>query len=239
MSFWAQVGQFFVHNYALLLSEAGHQIVLALLAVCTATVIALPIGVTVGHLHRWSFLAISGGNALRALPTLAIVAIGIGIYGLGYVNIWVALVVLALPLILTNTYVAVDGVSHEMVEAARGMGMNAWQIVTRVELPSAVPLIMAGIRTATVYVIATAYLAGFAGSPGTLGDIITNPGSYQLAGVLAASVVAVALAFLAELVLGVAQRALTPRGLSYLRDDHHPTPDAPATPTTTAASAAA
>jgi osmoprotectant transport system permease protein len=119
------------------------------------------------------------------------------------------------------------------------MGMNAWQIVTRVELPSAVPLIMAGIRTATVYVIATAYLAGFAGSPGTLGDIITNPGSYQLAGVLAASVVAVALAFLAELVLGVAQRALTPRGLSYLRDDHHPTPDAPATPTTTAASAAA
>ncbi|HEY2205785.1 MAG TPA: ABC transporter permease subunit [Pseudonocardia sp.] len=218
MGFWGEVGRFFADNWALLLSEAVHQLGLSLAAVGAAIVVALPIGVVVGHLHRWSFLAVNGGNVLRALPTLAIIAIGIGIYGLGWVNIWVALVVLALPLILTNTYVAIDGVSHELVEAARGMGMNAWQIVWRVELPSAVPLIMAGVRTATVYVIATAYLAGFAGSPGTLGDIITNPGSFQLSGVLAASVVAVALAFLAEAVLAVAERALTPRGLTYQRE---------------------
>jgi osmoprotectant transport system permease protein len=93
------------------------------------------------------------------------------------------------------------------------MGMSTWQIIRRVELPSAVPLIMAGIRTATVYVIATAYLAAFAGSPGTLGDIIGNQGSYTLAGVMAAAIVAVVLAFAAELLLGLAQRALTPRGL--------------------------
>lgn len=213
MGFWDQVGHFYVDHYQLLLHEVGSQLVLSLAAVATAIVIALPAGVLTGHLHRWSFLAISGGNALRALPTLAIIAVGIGIYGLGFVNIWVAMVILAIPLILTNSYTAVDGVSPELVEAARGTGMSTWQIIRRVELPSAVPLIMAGIRTATVYVIATAYLAAFAGSPGTLGDIIGNEGSYTLAGVMAAAIVAVVLAFLAELLLGLAQAMLTPRGL--------------------------
>jgi osmoprotectant transport system permease protein len=217
MSFWGEVGRFFAANSGLLADQAGRQVLLSLAAIGAAMVIALPVGIVVGHLHRWSFLAINGGNVLRALPTLAVIAIGIGIYGLGFVNIWVALIILALPLVLTNTYVGVDGVQRELVEAAQGMGMNAWQIVWRVELPSAVPFIMAGVRTATVYVIATAYLAGFAGSPGTLGDIITNPGSFQLAGVMAASIVAVVLAFAAELILAGLERLLTPRGLTYQR----------------------
>ena len=213
MGFWNQVGYFYADHYQLLLHEVGSQVLLSLAAVAAAIVIALPAGVLTGHLHRWSFLAISGGNALRALPTLAIIAVGIGVYGLGFVNIWVAMVILAIPLILTNTYTAVDGVDPDLVEAARGTGMSTWQIIWRVELPNSVPLIMAGIRTATVYVIATAYLAAFAGSPGTLGDIIGNQGSYTLAGVMAAAIVAVVLAFLAELLLGLAQRMLTPRGL--------------------------
>jgi osmoprotectant transport system permease protein len=213
MGFWAQVGQFFVDNWQLLLQLTGGQIVLCLAAVGAAMVIALPIGIVVGHLHRWSFLAINGGNVLRALPTLAVISVGIAIYGFGFFNIWVALIVLAVPLILTNTYVAVDGVAADLVEAARGMGMNAWQIVWRVELPSAVPLIMAGIRTATVYVIATAYLAAFAGTPGTLGDIIVNQSGFTLAGVMAASIVAVVIAFLAEFLLAAVERLLTPRGL--------------------------
>jgi osmoprotectant transport system permease protein len=213
MGFWNQVGHFFADHHQLLLHEVGSQILLSLAAVAAAIVIALPAGVLTGHLHRWSFLAISGGNTLRALPTLAIIAVGIGIYGLGFVNIWVAMIILAIPLILTNSYTAVDGVSPDLVEAARGMGMSTWQIIWRVELPNAVPLIMAGIRTATVFVIATAYLAAFAGSPGTLGDIIGNIGSYTLAGVMAAAIVAVVLAFLAELLLGLAERMMTPRGL--------------------------
>lgn len=213
MSFWSQVGHFFASHYQLLLHQVASQLALSLAAIAAAILIALPVGVLTGHLHRFSFLAISGSNALRALPTLAIIAVGIGIYGLGFVNIWVAMIILAVPLILTNSYTAVDGVNPDLTEAARGMGMSAWQIIWRVELPSAVPLIMAGIRTATVFVIATAYLAAFAGSPGTLGDIIGNIGSYTLAGVMAAAIVAVALAFLAELLLGLAQRAMTPRGL--------------------------
>jgi len=216
MGFWNQVGHFYADHYQLLLHEVGSQVLLSLAAVAAAIVIALPVGVLTGHLHRWSFLAISGGNALRALPTLAIIAVGIGVYGLGFVNIWVAMIILAIPLILTNTYTAVDGVDPDLVEAARGTGMSIWQIIWRVELPNSVPLIMAGVRTATVYVIATAYLAAFAGSPGTLGDIIGNQGSYTLAGVMAAAIVAVVLAFLAELLLGLAQRMLTPRGLRLM-----------------------
>ncbi|MGH3622312.1 MAG: ABC transporter permease, partial [Sciscionella sp.] len=182
MSFIGDVGRFFSSNGDLLLNETGGHVLLSASAIVLALVIGLPIGVLVGHLHRWSFLAINGGNVLRALPTLAVVAIGIGFYGLGFVNILVALVILALPLILTNAYVAVEEVDRGMVEAARGMGLTGWQIVLRVELPNAIPLIMAGLRTAWVYVVATAYLAGFAGSGGTLGDIITNQSSYRLSG---------------------------------------------------------
>lgn len=218
MGFWNQVGHFYADHSQLLLHEVWSQVLLSLAAVAAAIVIALPVGVLTGHLHRWSFVAISGGNALRALPTLAIIAVGIGVYGLGFVNIWVAMIILAIPLILTNTYTAVDGVDPDLVEAARGMGMSTWQIIWRVELPNSVPLIMAGIRTATVYVIATAYLAAFAGSPGTLGDIIGNEGSYTLAGVMAAAIVAVVLAFLAELLLGLAQGMMTPRGLRLTAD---------------------
>lgn len=213
MSFIGEVGKFFADNAGLLLEGAGNQIVLSVVAVVISVVIAVPIGVIIGHLHRWSFLAINGGNVLRALPTLAIIAVGIGLYGLGFVNILIALVILAFPLILTNTYVAVDGVDRDMVEAARGMGLTDLQIVTRVELPNAIPLIMAGIRTASVYVIATAYLAGLAGYTGTLGDIITNISSYQLSGVMAATIVAIVIAFLGEFVLAGIERWLTPKGL--------------------------
>lgn len=210
----AAIGQFFQAHPGLLLTETGNQAVLCVVAMAVATAIAFPAGVIVGHLHRWSFLAINGGNVLRSLPTLALIALGITVYGVGFVNILVALVILVVPLILTNTYTAVAGVDPGMVQAARGMGLTWWQIMLRVELPNAVPLIMAGIRTASVYVIAGAYVGAFAGYSGTLGDIITNQGSYGLSGVLAATVVSVVLALVGEAIFAVIQRLITPRGLS-------------------------
>lgn len=189
----------------------GH-VVLSAAAVAVAIAIAVPVGAAVGHLHRWAFLAVNGANVLRALPTLAVISIGITVWGLGFVNIMVALVILALPLILTNTYVGVAEVDPGTVEAARGMGMTGWQILRRVELPNAVFLIMAGVRTATVFVIATAYLAGFAAYPDTLGAVITNP-TLPLSQLFAYTVIAVVLAFLADGVFAVLQRLVTPRGL--------------------------
>lgn len=207
------IGAFFGLHGQMLFSQGVKQIGLSALSVAIAVVIGLPIGAVVGHFHKLSFVAINGGNVLRALPTLSIIAIGIGIYGFGLVNITVALVILALPLILTNTYVAVDGVDPGTVKAAQGMGMSGWQILLRVEVPNCVPLVMAGVRTAWVYVVATAYLAAFAGYAGTLGDVIVDIGSFGLAGVLAAAVVAIVIAFSGELLLAGVERVLTPRGL--------------------------
>ena len=204
---------FFTTQTALLVRLTVGHILLSVVAVLVALVIALPLGAWIGHLHRGSFLVVNAGNVLRSLPTLAIVAIGIALYGFGYVNITVALVILAFPLVLTNTFTAVEGVDPGTVEAARGMGMTGWQILTRVELPSSIPLIMSGIRTSWVYVVATAYLATFAGATGTLGDVIANISGYSLSGVLAAGTVSIVLAFLGDALLGLAERGLTPTGL--------------------------
>ena len=146
------------------------------------------------------------------LPSLAVIAVGFVFLGVGFWSVALALVVLAVPPILTNAYVAVDGVQTEAVEAARGMGMTGRQIVTRVELPLALPLIFAGIRTATVFVVATATIAAVAGGGG-LGDIIVNQAGYGLEGVVGAAICVSVLALVADGAVGLLQRALTPPGL--------------------------
>jgi osmoprotectant transport system permease protein len=145
-----------------------------------------------------------------------VISIGIGILGIGFANVLVAMVVLAVPPILTNAYVAVDGVDPDAVEAAKGMGMRPFEVLTRVELPLGLPLVFAGLRTAAVYVIATAALASLAGGE-SLGDIILNQATYRPAGVIAGSLAVAALALAAEAVLALAQRAVTPRGLRAAR----------------------
>jgi osmoprotectant transport system permease protein len=177
-----------------------------------ALLVALPLGVWLGHLHRGSWIAISLANVGRALPSLAIIAIGLAFLGIGFANVVVALVVLAVPPILTNAYVAVDEVDRDAVDAARGMGMGGAQVIARVELPLALPLLFAGVRTAAVYVVATATLAGIAGGGG-LGDIIVNQASYRLEGVIAAALWVSVLAFAVDGALGLLQRVLTPHGL--------------------------
>jgi osmoprotectant transport system permease protein len=172
-----------------------------------------PIGAWLGHLHRFSFLAINISNLGRALPSLAVLAIGDAILGLGLTVTEVALVILAAPIVLTNAYVGIAGVDPEVVDAARGMGMSEWGILWRVEVPLAIPLIFAGIRTAAVYVVATATIASLAGYNGGLGYIIADEQSYHLSGVLGAAICVAALALLVEGVLALVQRALTPRGV--------------------------
>lgn len=217
MNLLSNAARFLVHNPHILLHAAVNQLVLSAVSVAIAIAISLPIGMITGHLHKGSFLAISGGNVARALPTLAIIAVGITLWGIGFLNIMIALIVLAIPPILTNTYVAVAGVDPAMTEAARGMGMHPLQVLTRVELPASGALILGGIRTGAVYVIATAYLASFAGTNSTLGLIITDEGYYGLAGVLAATLVVVVMAFAVEGLLAWCQRLLTPQGVRLLR----------------------
>lgn len=209
---FADALRFVRDNHALLGEKTAEHLVLSGAAIGVALVLAIPLGVVLGHLHRGSFLAINVGNVGRALPSLAVIAIGVALLGIGFGNVLVALVVLAVPPMLTNAYVAVDEADAEAVEAARGMGMSPLQVLARVELPLAAPLLFAGIRTASVYVVATATIAAIAGGGG-LGEIIVNQASYGLAGVVGAALCVTALALITDGVLAVGQRALTPAGL--------------------------
>jgi osmoprotectant transport system permease protein len=182
-------------------------------AMAVACLIALPVGIWLGHLHRFSFAAINIANIGRALPELAVIAIGVAIIGLGFWNVLVALVVLAVPPMLTTAYVGVSGVDADVVDAARGMGMREREILLSVELPLALPIIFAGVRIASVFVVATATITSLAGYSGTLGDIIANEASYRVAGVLGAAICVAALALCVDGAFALLQRRLTPRGL--------------------------
>ena len=203
---------FFGHHPALMWSKTLAHLAISFASVGVALVIAIPLGVWLGHLRRASFLAINVSNVGRALPSLAMISIGIGVLGIGFANVLVALVVLAAPVMLTNAYVAVEQVDRNIIEAARAAGMRPWQVLTRVELPIATPLIFAGVRTATVYVVATATLATFAGGGG-LGDIIVNEPTYGVPGVIAGALAIIVLAFAIDGLLALVQRAATPRPL--------------------------
>ncbi len=188
------------------------------IGVAISIVIAVPVGVWLGHVHRGSFVAINLGNIGRALPSLAVLAIGDAFLGLGLTVVELALVILAVPPIITNAYLGVDGVDRDLVDAARGMGMSEGEILRRVELPLAVPLVFAGIRTAAVFVISTTTIASLAGFSGTLGDPIANETSYHFSGVLGAAICVAVLALAVEGVLTLLQRGLTPRGVRVERD---------------------
>jgi osmoprotectant transport system permease protein len=183
------------------------------IGIAIALVIAIPIGVWLGHIHKGSFVAINLGNIWRALPSLAVLAIGVAFLGIGLGNVELALVVLAVPPIITNAYVAIDGVDRDLVDAARGMGMTGWEVLRKVELPMGIPLIFAGIRTAALFVVSTTTISALTGYSGSLGDIINNETSYHLSGVLGAAICIAVLALAVEFALASVQRALTPRGL--------------------------
>jgi osmoprotectant transport system permease protein len=174
--------------------------------------VALPVGIVLGHFHRGSGIAIGASILGRALPIIVLIAFFLTVLGIGFVNNMAALAVLATGPMLTNAYDGVDGVERDIVEAARGMGMSHLQILGRVELPLATPLLFTGIRVSAVTVVATAPIAAIAGGGG-LGDIIVNQASYRLEGVLGASYCVMALSAGVWLALLALQKGLTPKAL--------------------------
>jgi osmoprotectant transport system permease protein len=209
---FADAVDFVRENPHLLLDRTVEHLVLSAVSIALAIVLAIPLGVALGHMHRGSFLAINVGNIGRALPSLAIIAIGIAVLGISSTNVVIALVVLAGPPMLTNAYVAVDTVDPDAVESARAMGMSPHQVLRKIELPLALPLIFAGIRTASVYVIATATIAAVAGGRG-LGEIIVDQAGYRVRGVVAAALIVSLLAITVDLLFALLQRVVTPRGV--------------------------
>lgn len=194
----------------------GTQAAISLVALGLAIAIALPLGVLLGHRGRGEFLAVAVGNAGRAVPELALIAVLIAFVGTGNVVVTIAVMILGIPPILTNAFVGLRQVDRGAVEAARGMGMTEWEIVRRVELPLALPTIMGGVRTASVNIVATSTIGSIAGV-NTLGDLILGENVYGPEGVIAGAIVVAALALAFELLLAGLQRLLTPRGLELQR----------------------
>lgn len=209
-----------VGGVAEMLMLTGNHMLLSALAVLIACAVAVPLGLWLGHIGRGELLAISASNVGRAVPTLALIAFFIAFFGIGFTNVLIALVLLAIPPVLTNTYVGVRGVDRDAVDAARGMGMSEPQIVRRVEFPLAVRSIFGGLQLAAISVVATAILGPLASaglkewpSVETLGRPIINVNVYGQAGLLGAAVLVAALAVLVYALLTFLQHAATPRGL--------------------------
>ena len=188
------------------------QLEVTALALLVALVIALPIGLYLGHRGRGELVAIGLGNAGRAIPELALIALVAALIGVGLVNVTLALAVLGIPPILTNAFVGVRQVDRATVDAARGMGMSELEIVRKVELPLAIPTVMGGVRGAAIAIVATATIAPLAGVE-TLGDFIINASIYGEDGRLAGAILVAVLALALEGVLALLQRRLTSDGL--------------------------
>ncbi len=186
------------------------------IALAGSLAVALPVGIWLGHRGRGELLAVAIGNAGRAIPELALIAFMVAFVGVGLLNVAIALLVLGIPPILTNTFVAIRQVDRDAVEAARGMGMSEAGIVARVELPLAVPTMMSGVRAAAIAIVATATIAPLAGVL-TLGDLILNRNVVGDDGVLAGAILVAILALVIELGLAGVQRLLTPRGVRLER----------------------
>ncbi|MFZ0090884.1 MAG: ABC transporter permease [Solirubrobacteraceae bacterium] len=203
---------FMGNNLSLLLHDTLGTLALCGAALAVALVVTLPPAMWLGHIHRGSSVAIRTANVGRSLPELAIIAIFLGLLGIGFVNVMVALVIVGIPPILANAFTAIDGVDPDVVDAARGMGMSGLRVLLTVEFPLALPLLFAGVRTSALFIIGASPLAAIAGGSG-LGQIIVNQASYGFDGVIAASLWVAALAMLVQGLLALVQRAITPEGL--------------------------
>jgi ABC-type proline/glycine betaine transport system permease subunit len=201
-----------------LIGFTGTHLLVSGVAVLVACAIAVPIGLYLGHVGKGEFVAITASNVGRAIPTLALLAFFVAYLGVGFLNVTFVLVLLAIPPILTNVYVGVRQVDRESVDASRGMGLTEMQIIRRVELPLALPIIFGGIRTSAVNVVATATIAPLA-SVNTLGTPIISANVYGGAGRLGAAILVALVTLAVDLALTGAQRAVTPAGLKLGRGE--------------------
>ena len=186
----------------------------SLLATAIAAAVALPIGIFIGHTGRGALFAVNLTNLGRAIPSLGIIILMFTLVGFGLVPVLVALIALAVPPIVTNSYIGIRSVDRDVREAAEGMGMRGRQVLWQVELPVAMPLIMAGIRTSAVQVVATATLAAFVGLGGLGRYLIDGLSQRDLAQVVGGAILVAVLSLATELVLGRVQTLVVSKGLA-------------------------
>jgi osmoprotectant transport system permease protein len=216
MSDWTQLRDYittwsnWTSHDGILLRLQQH-VVFTVIAVGIAAAIALPLGLTLGHIGRGGTLAINVTNVGRAIPTFAVLTLlTLSPIGIGDTATVIALVLFALPPLVTNSYIGLREVDPEARDAARGMGMSGWQLFHIVELPLAMPLIMAGVRIASVQVVATATIAALVGSGGLGRLVVDGLSSNDQGELLTGAIVVAVLAVVVEALLALVQRRVDP-----------------------------
>jgi len=192
-----------------ILAHLGYSI----LPLLIAAVIGIPAGVAVGHSGRGAVFVVNLANSWRAIPTLGLLVLLAVYLGFSFLTWLLPLVVLAIPPILVNAYEGVAGVEPGVRDAAKGAGMTSWQQVTRVEVPIALPLILVGLRTAAIFVVATATIAAYIGLGGLGRFIIDGLSSYQYGPVAGGALLVVILAVLVLGFFALLSRLIVPAGL--------------------------
>ena len=182
------------------------------LGVLVAALIAVPVGLYVGHSGRFKSLAVGASGMARALPTLGLVTLFALLIGIGLTAPLLSFVILAIPSLLAGTYSAVEAADPATVDAARAQGMTEAQILTRVEIPLGMPLLIGGFRGATVQVVSTAMLAAYVGNGGLGRYIFQGLGSQDYPQMIGGSLLVIALALVLDLALLLLQRLTAPRG---------------------------
>ncbi|HEY7486950.1 MAG TPA: ABC transporter permease subunit [Streptosporangiaceae bacterium] len=183
------------------------------LALVIAAVIALALGLIVGHTGRGGFIIVSIANLARAIPTLGLLLLVVTVTSIGLTPVIVPLIALAIPPILVNTYEGIRGVDGDLKDAAQGMGMTGWRVLTRVETPVALPLIVLGLRTAAIQVVATATIAAVAGLGGLGRYIVDGLSRKDYASVVGGSVLVVALAIAVQIGFTGLRRVIVSPGI--------------------------
>ncbi|ROS62119.1 osmoprotectant transport system permease protein [Frigoribacterium sp. PhB160] len=195
-------------------TRIGEHLAYTLVAVVIASVIAIPIGWLIGHTGRGRSFAVAVTGGARALPTVGLVFLLALLLGIGITAPMITFVILAVPSVLAGAYSGFEAVDRATVDAARAVGMTEWQIVTRVEAPLGLPLLIGGIRSATLQVVATATIASVVGSGGLGIYLFRGLRSNDYTQMLAGSILVILLAVLLEIVFSIAQRLVVPAGVT-------------------------
>ena len=204
---------FFAQHGSELLVKTWQQIYISAISLGLGIIVAIPLSVVLMKFKRVAKVVIAIASMLQTIPALALLAIMIPFFGVGKVPAIIALFLYSLMPILRNTYVGLTDVNQDTIDSARGLGMTNMQLILKVDIPLAMPVIMAGIRLSAIYVIAWATLASYIGAGG-LGDFIFNGLSlYQTDLIFGGTIPVIILALLTDYLLGKLERKLTPKGI--------------------------
>lgn len=208
---------YLVENSGMLLNKTLEHLYISIMALILAMIVAIPLGILLSKKEKLSKVSLTIAGILQTIPTLAILALMIPLFGVGKVTAIIALFIYVLLPILNNTIVGVQNMYRNIVEAGRSMGMTNFQLMKDIELPLALPMVLSGIRLSSVYVISWAALASYVGAGG-LGDLIFNGlALYEPEMIIVGTILVTLLALIVDLILAQIEKWIIPKGLKISR----------------------